>query len=151
MKKPHPRGSEYPFVKAILIVGNQESGFVEFLVDTGAGVTTLSYGDSIKMDFINKVNKNKCINTLGVGGTERACPPKQHVSIALVDLIDPVKKILAPADYPVVLIPQRPKARGRTYSQEISRPSILGWNVLRYAKLLVDYVNKEVKICFESK
>ena len=70
-KKPHAKGAEYPYVKAVLVVNNEEVGLVEFLVDTGASVTILSYGDSLKTDLIKNIDKGRCIEALGVGGVEK--------------------------------------------------------------------------------
>ncbi len=142
-KKPHVKGAEYPYVKAVLVANNEKVGLVEFLVDTGAGVTTLSYGDSLKTDLIKNVDKNKCIETLGIGGAEKACPPKQHPTIVLEDVENPDIRVVAPADDPTFLIPQKPRLRGRAYYQGVARPSILGWNVLQYSKLTVDYIKQE--------
>ena len=62
---------------------------------------------------------------------------------------DPNIRVATLADDPAFLIPQKPKVRGRAYYQEMARPSILGWNVLRHAKLTIDYVNRGVELCFE--
>ena len=53
-KKLHPQAPEQPFVKAKIFIGNEEIGVVEFLIDTGGGITLLSRSDAYRLGLIEK-------------------------------------------------------------------------------------------------
>ena len=152
LKKPHPHGPEYPFIKARILLEEQEVGIVEFLVDTGGGATVLSRGDTLKLGLRRLVDKYTCVNIIGIGGIEKVCAIKPKPKIILEDAENGDIIVEAIADEPALLVPlEEPRPKDRKYYRQIyARPSILGWNVLKYTRVIVDYIEGRVEICFYS-
>ena len=148
-KKLHKGGPEYPFVKARIYVGGKEAGIIEFLVDTGGGITTISYGDALRLGIHNRVDHKRTITIVGAGGTERDFLLKSSVEIELIDSEDPNNVINIPLDPPGITVSARPKGREKAYISEMTRPSVLGWNTLKYSKITVDYTKRIIELCYE--
>ena len=150
IKKPHPHGPEYPFIKARIFLEKQEVGIAEFLVDTGGGTTVLSRGDALKLGLCKLIDKYVCVDLIGVGGIEKVCAIKPRPRITLEDAENSNLAIEVIADEPVLLVPlEEPRPKDRKYYRRIyARPSILGWNVLKHARIIIDYTKEEVEICF---
>jgi len=152
-KRLHPRAPEQPFVKARIFIGEEEIGIVEFLIDTGGGVTLLSRSDAYRLGLTERVNKKKCIETIGIAATEKACEIKGEPRIVLEDSIDSNIKVEAKADKPVFLVPPEPPKppKDRRYYRYIyARPSVLGWNILKHTKTTINYKDEIIELCINS-
>ena len=134
--------SRYPFVSAILYINNDELGIVDFLIDTGSGVTIISPRDSIRLGISRA--RTRTLRIIGVAGTEAANVITGDIRLELLDE-EQDRRLVVKLDR--IAYRRLPKARGREYQQQLRIPSILGWDVLQKLVIKIDYIKNTIEVC----
>ncbi len=136
----------YPFIECILVIEGEEKGSLELLVDTGAGTTSISYRDALRLNLTRLAHKKPRRKVIGATGVAPERIIEGNIILRLVgtrgDTIDVKINALSVAE--------PPRQRGPDYNLALQRPSVLGWDALKNLKVEIDYKNKTVRLCLTT-
>jgi hypothetical protein len=133
---------EYPFVRARLYVNGELKGELFLLVDTGAGITSLSYKDVVRLGLSNVVQRGPRRKVVGVSGTAHERVLEGNIELELFDNTNTLRVQLS-----AMTLAEMPRQRDRDFNLALQRPSILGSDALRNMVVTVDYSKKVVRLC----
>ncbi|MEB3760249.1 MAG: retroviral-like aspartic protease family protein [Desulfurococcales archaeon] len=151
--KLRPDSPEYPFIEAKLYLNNEYKGKIAFLIDTGAGATLIVYKDALRLG-ISPRSTGKTIKIIGVSGSETAALLNTPIKLELLESHenkDNLSSITISLSSIQVEKPREVKKRmrGSRISDIMTRPSLLGWDVLKDLSIIIDYPRKLIRICRE--
>jgi len=141
-----PSSTEYPLVKAHLYVNGDLKGELLLLVDTGAGITSLSYRDTLRLGLSNIVRRGPRRKVVGVSGTALERVLEGEIELQLFDENGSTLRVRLDR----ITLAERPQQRGRDFNLALQRPSILGWDALKNMVVTVDYSRKIVQLCLRE-
>ncbi len=134
----------YPFICAIINIDGEKLGSVEFLIDTGSGVTVISAKDAMRIG-INQI-KGKLISITGIAGGEKCPQIRKDIDIIFIDSEDQTNILAINTDKITYrLLPH--KHRGKQFQEQFRVPSLLGWDIMSKLKITLDYANNTVELC----
>ena len=127
--------TEYPLVKARLYIGGELKGELLLLVDTGAGITSLSYRDAVRLGFSNIVRRGPRRKVIGVSGTAQERVLEGEIELEFFDENNNVLRLMLDT----ITVAEKPRQHGKDFNLALQRPSILGWDALKNTVIVVDY------------
>jgi len=134
--------SKFPYVSVKVYINGEEYGIVDFLIDTGAGLTVISPKDSLRLGLSRA--RGRTVKVIGIAGAETANVITGNIRLELLD--EESEKPL-PVELDSITYRRMPRARGREYQQQLRIPSVLGWDVLRKLIIKMNFNNNIVEIC----
>ena len=134
--------TEYPLVKARLYIDGELKGELLLLVDTGAGATSISYRDALRLGLTNIVRRGPRRKVVGVSGTAQERVLAGTIELELFDESNVLRLRLSS-----VTVAEKPRQHGKDFNLALQRPSILGWDALKNTVITVDYGKKLIQIC----
>ena len=137
-----PSHTEYPVVRARLYVNGELKGELLLLLDTGAGVTSLSYKDAVRLGLSGAARRGPRRKIVGVSGTAHERVLEGRIVLELFDNADTLR-----VELNAVTLAEKPQQRGRDFNLALQRPSILGWDALRSMTIKIDYALGVVRLC----
>lgn len=137
---------EYPVVRARLYVNEELRGELLLLVDTGAGMTSLSYKDALRLGLYAAVRRGPRRKVVGVSGTAHERVLEGEIVLEIFDEEGNVVRVKLDR----ISLAEKPQQRGKDFNLALQRPSILGWDALRNMAIVVDYGRKTVQLCLHS-
>ena len=147
---------EYPFVQARLYIDEELRGTIDFLVDTGAGASLLAFKDLLALGLPPMLRGRPKRNVVGVGGSVPTVLLKKPVRLELMD--KPARGEAGPpitieldgidCEDPDAIRRQMRSRSGRIQDMVMTKPSLLGWDVLSRLEVHISYVGeKKVLLC----
>ncbi len=124
------------FVLAELMYRNRKYA-LKLLVDTGASATALLDRDAFRVfgSGIEKLEK-AVRNLIGIGGYAETYVVK-NVVLELIDAVNPSVRVRFNMSR-IYVVTHLKKFRGEEWKRLIQLPSLLGRDILKHAKLLID-------------